>query len=201
MNHSPTLLPVLSICVFLFGCAAEPNAERQFHTSGDREADQRAEQRIAKVQQDRGEMAADGGVLQPLFQRLGGEKGVAAIVSDFVDRARADPRVNWDRKGVVSGGMLGIGGTRREWHPTAEQLELLKQHLVEFIAVATGGPSTYSGRNLKAVHAGMLVDNTEFDATMGALKATMDALQVGIAEQKELLAIMESTRPQIAEKR
>ena len=41
----------------------------------------------------------------------------------------------------------------------------------------------------------------EFDAAVGDLKATMDKLGVANPEQKELLAIIESTRPQITEKR
>jgi hypothetical protein len=33
------------------------------------------------------------------------------------------------------------------------------------------------------------------------MKATLDKLRIGVAEQKELLAIIESTRPQVVEKR
>ena len=40
----------------------------------------------------------------------------------------------------------------------------------------------------------MHVTNAEFDATVGDLKATLDNLAIPTAEQKELLAIIESTR-------
>jgi len=43
----------------------------------------------------------------------------------------------------------------------------------------------------------MNITNPEFDATIGDLKATLDKLQIPNREQKELLAIVESTRPQI----
>src|SRR4051794_6696417 len=91
--------------VTLAGCASEDKKkEKDFFTSGDREADQRAEQRMSKEQQLRGETqkGADdkGNTKRPLFERLGGETGITQLVDDFLPRAMADPRVNWERKGV-----------------------------------------------------------------------------------------------------
>jgi len=73
--------------------------------------------------------------------------------------------------------------------------------LVQFIVLATGGPARYDGKEMKSAHAGMHISNTEFDAALGDLKASLDKLQIPNKEQKELLAIMESTRPQIATER
>jgi hemoglobin len=47
----------------------------------------------------------------------------------------------------------------------------------------------------------MKISNSEFDAAVGDMKATLDHLRVPTEEQKELLAIIETTREQIAEKR
>jgi ABC-type dipeptide/oligopeptide/nickel transport system permease subunit len=66
---------------------------------------------------------------------------------------------------------------------------------------ATWGSMLYEGRDMKSVHAGMKITNAEFDATIGDLKATLDKLGVPTEEQKELLAVIETARPQIAEKR
>jgi hemoglobin len=200
---SAVVLSLSAVALCWTACFSEPTTDREFHTSGSPEADQRAEQRVEKVQQARGEKAADAedAALPPLYDRLGGAEGVRKIVDDFVDRALADPRVNWERKGVTSGSVLGLGGKEMEWRPTPENLELLKDRMAQFVAVASGGPTRYEGRDLVAVHAGMAITNAEFDGAMGALKATVDALGVATAEQKELLAIMESARPQIAEER
>lgn len=191
----------------LAGCLGRdqaPEEDEQFSTSGSREADQRAEQRISKDQQLKGE-GEGGGKEKPakptLYERLGSGIGVASIVDDFVDRALADPRTNWERKGVKRGGVLGIGGSSNEWKPTEENIVALKKHLAQFIAVATGGPIEYEGRILQKAHDGMKITNAEFDASIGALKASLDTLKVPVDEQKELLAVFESTRPQIAEKR
>ena len=198
-------VPVLPLLLVLSGClgGGETSQEEEpFSTSGSREADQRAEQRVGKDQQLRGEGSAGEKPAQAtLFERLGGETGVAAIVDDFVDRVIADPRTNWERKGVKRGGVLGIGGKAAEWSPTEENVAALKLHLAQFVGVATGGPIEYEGRGMGEVHHGMKITNAEFDASIGALKATLDALKVPIDEQKELLAVFESVRPQVAEKR
>ena len=47
----------------------------------------------------------------------------------------------------------------------------------------------------------MHISNPEFDAVMGDLKASLDKLKVPNVEQKELLAIVESTRPEIVTER
>ena len=190
----------------LAGCRSntEETTDKDFHTSGSREADQRAEQRISKEEQLRGEGAGgvkDKDARPTLYARLGSETGVQKIVSDFVDRAIADPRVNWIRKGVKHGSVIGVGGKSSEWQQTPENVERLKKHLAQFVAVATGGPTLYEGRQVVAVHDGMKITNAEFDATIGALKASLDVLKIASEEQKELLAVFESTQPQIVEKR
>jgi truncated hemoglobin YjbI len=47
----------------------------------------------------------------------------------------------------------------------------------------------------------MRITNPEFDAVIGDLKATLDKLKIPSREQKELLAIVESTRLQIVTER
>jgi len=192
--------------LLLAACSSGEGLRRpeEFHTSGSREADQRAEQRILKDEQLHG--AQDGDLLgEPkptsLYERLGGEAGVQLIVSDFVERVLVDPRANWKRSGVRRGSFFGLGGTSIAWEGTPEQIERLKHHLAQFIAVASGGPPTYEGRSLSEVHKGMKITNAEFDAAIGALKVSLDKLEIGLTEQKELLALFESTRPQVASKR
>jgi hemoglobin len=214
MNQNPvarqilTTIAMLAIpLMILGGCGGQDkSADDDFFTSGSREADQRAEQRIAKDQQlegegSGGEDTSAANVKPSLFERLGGDQGIKAIVDDFVQRALADPRVNWERKGVEYGGFLGIRDKSAEWKPTPENLDRLKKHLAQFIALATGGPATYEGRDMKEVHHGMKITNVEFDAAVGDLQASLDSLGVPSDEQKELLAIIESTRPQVAEER
>ena len=203
-HHAFLLLASALAAALLGGCAGEGAQDRDFHTSGSRAADQRAEQRVSEVQQMRGE--GEGGKANEksrpsLFERLGGDSRIGLLVDDFVHRAIADPRANWERKGIKRGGVLGLGARSAEWKATDQSVARLEEHLTQFIVVATGGPSAYEGRDLKDVHRGMHVTNAEVDASMGAFKASLDALHFGTTEQKELLAILESARPMIVEDR
>jgi hemoglobin len=198
-------------CVLLAGCGTgkEAKKDEDFFTSGSREADQRASQRMARDEQLAGgkdedvkkakansDVAAQDEAKLSLFDRLGAERGIAAIVEDFTPRVLQDPRVNWQRRGVTQGGFW-----KRDkpvtWNSSPENIEKLKKHFIQFLILATGGPPEYQGGDMKAVHANMRISNPEFDAAIGDLKASLDRLQIPNKEQKELLAIIESTRPQI----
>lgn len=214
----------------LSGCHARPaqKANANFFTSGSREADQRASQRMAQSEQlsQSGEGAGEKGVKKAevkkadagtnstdtagqtnkpaqaegklaLFERLGGDVGISNIVADFTPRVLDDPRVNWERKGVKRGGFSIHANKPVTWNATPQNVAILKQHLVEFLALATGGPAHYSGKEIQSTHADMHISNPEFDAVIGDLKASLDKLRIPNLEQKELLAIIESTRPQI----
>ena len=138
-----------------------------------------------------------------LFDRLGGEKSIIAIVDDFTPRVLQDPRVNWPRKDVKRGGFTFRRKSSESvaWNATDENIAILKKHLVQFIVLATGGPVHYEGKEMKSAHAGMRIGNPEFDAVLGDLKASLDRLQIPNREQKEFLSIIESTHPQIVTQR
>lgn len=193
------------------GCstADEEGKQDEFFTSGSREADQRATQRMAKDQQlsgtsdegkgkkNAGGTSAEQEKTLTLYERLGGEEGITAIVDDFVPRAIQDPRVNWERKGVKRGGFLFRRDPGPIWDSTPQNVSVVKKHMIQFLSLATGGPARYDGKEMKASHSGMEITNAEFDAAIGDLKATLDRLQIADREQKELLAIVETTRPQV----
>jgi hemoglobin len=208
--------------VLVAGCRSKPVSQsNEFFTSGSKEADQRASQRMAKAEQveGTGEGGGEKGVKNAkkgggdgesnkaaqatnklsLYERLGGDKGLAAIVDDFTPRVLQDPRVDWERH---SSRHHFLKTTKTvEWQPTPTNVALLKKHLVQFLVLATGGPARYEGQEMKNVHAGMKITNPEFDAALGDIKASLDKLQIPNKEQKELLAIIESTRPQIVTQR
>jgi len=222
-------LLLATVLVISSGCGGrKPKAQHQdFFTSGSKEADQRASQRMAKDEQLTGTgegsgekgvkkakaaadgAGADGGTNKAaqvdskltLFERLGGEQGIAAIVDDFTERAMQDPRVNWQRKDVKQGGISVHRGKSVTWNDSPENVARLKKHLVQFVVLATGGPAHYEGKEMKPAHANMHITNPEFDAALGDLKASLDKHKVPNKEQKELLSIIESSRPLIVVER
>lgn len=171
----------------LGGCGS--SGDSQTSGSGDPEADRRAELRVG----------SDDGSAKPrtLYERIGGREKIAQIVDDVTERAIADPRVNFSRANVER---TFLGSKPPVWQATAENIDRLKQHLTEFLTLAAGGPADYSGRDMREVHKGMRITNTEFDAMVGDIKMSMERLGVKAREQREMLAVIETTRKQVVEK-
>lgn len=196
------------------GCSTPKGKKNEdFFTSGNREADQRASQRMAKAEQLSGsgegagekEKSKSGEAKaehkRSLYERLGGEPGIAKIVDDFLARALQDPRVNWQRHGITQGGFSLQRNQSVTWNASSANLAGLKKHIAQFFSLASGGPARYDGKEMKSTHANLHITNAEFDAAVGDLKASLDKIGIQNQEQKELLAIVESTRPQIVVER
>jgi hemoglobin len=125
-----------------------------------------------------------------LYDRLGGDSAISAVVSDFVDRAAADPAVNFTRAGVAGA---------PKWDPTPENVAILKKHLTQFIEVAAGGPQTYEGRPNKDVHKDMHISDAEFKAIAADLTASLNKFNVPAKEQGELMAAVGGTHDDIVQ--
>jgi hemoglobin len=118
---------------------------------------------------------------KPLYDRLGGVDGIKAVVKDFVEEQVAkDDRIN-----------ARFANT---------DLVKLQEHLTSQICEATGGPCTYTGRNMKESHAGMGVTEAEWDALVEDLVKSLDKFDVGKQEQNELLAALSTMKSDIVEK-
>ena len=116
---------------------------------------------------------------QTLYERLGGKTAITAVVDDFVARCAADPRIN--------------GKFARTDIPR------LKASLIDQVCEATGGPCTYSARDMRTTHDGMAVTAGEFDALVADLVATLDRFSVPQAEKNELLSALAPMRGDIVE--
>jgi hemoglobin len=123
-----------------------------------------------------------------LYDRLGGDPKISQIASDLVDTTLADPKVNFTRK-----------GTEQQWQATPDNVDKLKSHLTEYLEAVAGGRELYEGRDMKSVHAGMGINNHEFDAFVADLNKTLASNKVPPAETSELLSAIEKTRGQIVE--
>jgi hemoglobin len=204
----------LTTGLLLAGCAIGKKEEKPeksgFFTSGNPQADQRAKaiqeasQTSEKKKSDsKDEISKAAAISAPenrtLYDRLGGEAGIRAIVDDFIKRAMEDPRVNWTREGVVQKSWFKRDKSV-QWNPTEADIAQMKEHFVQFISLASGGPVQYKGQPIRSTHADLQITKPEFDAAMGDLKATLDKLNIDSEVQKELMSIFESTRPEIVPK-
>jgi hemoglobin len=118
-------------------------------------------------------------VAKPLFERLGGQGAITAVVEDFRDRCGGDSRIN------------------AKFART--DMARLTSMLIDQISEATGGPSKYTGRDMKTAHTEMAVTTGEFNALVEDLVATLNKFGVGKAEQDELLGILGPLKSDIVE--
>jgi hemoglobin len=121
-----------------------------------------------------------------LWDRLGGEATVAALIDDFVKRTVDDPKINFSRK-----------GSGQQWEANPDHVALFKRHLIGFVSVHSGGPLRYEGRDLKVLHLGMNITGAEFQAMIDDLKLSLEKFAIAAKDQDQLLQIFNATRPDI----
>src|SRR5436190_7903491 len=91
LGHGAVWALVVMLALAGVGCGS---GQSRPPSSGDPEADRRAEQRVG-AEDDRGNNDA-----RTLYKRIGGNETISAIVEDMTARVIADPRVNFERQDV-----------------------------------------------------------------------------------------------------
>jgi hemoglobin len=114
-----------------------------------------------------------------LFDRLGGQAAVSAVVEDFAGNVLNDPRIN--KKFAKS------------------NAPRLLANLKDFVCFATGGPCKYTGLTMKESHKNMGTTTGEFNALVENLVKTLNKFNVGPAEQKDLLTALAGLKGDIVE--
>lgn len=126
-------------------------------------------------------MAAAGP--QTLYARLGGYNAIAAVTDDFITRLATDPML----------GRFFVGHSN-------DSKARIRQHIIDQLCMATGGPCVYTGRTMKAAHAGLGITSAEWDRAVQHLAATLDTFKVGERERTELFGALTQLKPDIVEK-
>ena len=120
-----------------------------------------------------------------LYDRLGGTTAIAGVVDGFVANVAADTRINKFFTRVAK--------------DTAAMREF-KQKLVDQICQGSGGPCTYTGKDMKTAHQGMGLSNADFDALVEDLVKALDSAGVPQKEKDDLLAVLGPMRTDVVEK-
>lgn len=134
----------------------------------------------------RGEMfvASDPCAATPsLYDRLGGVYAIAAVVDDFIDRIMVDPRLNANPKVDEAHHRVSRAG--------------FKYLVTEMVCWATGGPQRYTGRTMLDSHSHLAITEEEWQAFLDDFRQTLATFRVPEIEQRELFAIVESTKQDI----
>jgi hemoglobin len=128
-------------------------------------------------------LAACGGKSTPapertLYDRLGGEDAIKAVVKDLVEEGvTKDPRISA--------------------RFTTADLPHLEKTLSEQLCEVTHGPCTYTGKDMKTAHQGMQITEDDFAALVDDLKKSLDKFKVPHQEQTDLLNVLAPMKPEI----
>jgi hemoglobin len=119
----------------------------------------------------------------PLFERLGGLKGITLVVDDFIDRLVANATLNKNPEIDA--------GRKRSPAP------YLKFHVSALVCEQTGGPCKYTGKDMKSSHDHMNITEKEWNIMVGEFKKSLAKFKVPAKEQQELFDIVGKTKPDI----
>ncbi len=110
-----------------------------------------------------------------LYDRLGGEPAVAALLDGLYARALADSLLQPFLKNV--------------------DVARLQAHQYAFISQALGGPHQYSGPSLAAAHSQLQIANRHFDAFVEHLRGALSDLGAPNELTREILSRVTPLHP------
>src|SRR5688572_29956057 len=112
-----------------------------------------------------------------LYQELGGEQGIASIVDHFI---------------------LRIGRDEHIFHFFAEsKISRFGEHLRTHLCEVSDGPCRYAGDPMEQVHAGMNIQERDFNHLVELLITAMDDAGTPTRAQNRLLARLAPLRAKI----
>jgi len=113
-----------------------------------------------------------------LYQRLGGADGIARLVDDVFAVHLNNPLVK----------------TRFE---NIKDLAHAKEMARQFFSVGSGGPETYTGKDMLTAHKGMNISEQEYLAVMDDIIGAMENNGLNQDTKNDVIAILYSLKDQI----
>jgi hemoglobin len=105
-----------------------------------------------------------------LYQRLGADEGIRAIVDGLLVEIEHDDRI--------------------VHHFTDTDIGRFRAMLTEQLCDLSGGPCQYSGSTMQESHRGFNITLADYDALVEGLIKVMQRQQISIANQNALLALL-----------
>jgi hemoglobin len=112
-----------------------------------------------------------------LYRALGGNAGIEKVVDATLAEIHGDPHVS-----------VFFANT---------DMPDLRRLLIEQFCAASGGPCEYTGRSMEEAHAGLNLNDDDFDRFVADLVRAFDKAGVAKDLQQKLLALFGPMRPQI----
>tara|TARA_R110002126_G_scaffold172463_5_gene321204 strand:+ start:345 stop:767 length:423 start_codon:yes stop_codon:yes gene_type:complete len=105
-----------------------------------------------------------------LYQRLGADEGIAAIVDGLLFEIEHDERI--------------------VHHFADSDIGRFRAMLAEQLCDLTGGPCQYSGSTMQESHTGFNISLADYDALVEGLIKVMQRRQISISDQNALLGLL-----------
>ncbi|MGH8514899.1 MAG: group I truncated hemoglobin, partial [Gammaproteobacteria bacterium] len=100
----------------------------------------------------------------PLYERLGGLKGITMVVDDFIDRLVVNETLNTNP---------AVNAARQ-----SSPAPYLKFQVSQMVCQATGGPCKYTGKGMKESHVHLNITEKEWDVMAGEFQRSLDKFKV-----------------------
>ena len=113
-----------------------------------------------------------------LYERLGRREGITRITRDLIQIHLANPLVK----------------TRFE---NIEDPARFERRVVEFFCAGSGGPETYSGRDMVSTHRGMNISEQEFITVVDDAMAALEKNGIDLPTRNDVLAIFWSLKGEV----
>lgn len=118
-------------------------------------------------------------MLNSLFDRLGGTAGISSIVDEVVAAHIANP---------------AISARFTPYLEQPERLAAIRQHTIDFFSAGSGGPVTYTGRDMVTTHKGMNISPAEFVHVVDDIQMVLAQHNIDDDSKKDVLAILWSLK-------
>jgi len=110
-----------------------------------------------------------------LYQRLGGADGIARLVDDVIAAHLVNPIVKTRFQNI-------------------KDLDNTKKMARQFFGAGSGGPETYTGKDMSTAHKGMNISEQEYLAAMDDIVGAMEKNRLSEDAMKDVIAILYSLK-------
>lgn len=117
-----------------------------------------------------------------LYERLGAIEGITSIVDDIIENHMANPAVN---------------ARYLPLKDVPEHFAEVRQHLINFLAMGSGGPQEYKGKDMLSSHKGMNISQGEYMHVIDDIMAALNKNNIEEQTQKDVLHIAYSLKSDI----
>ena len=114
----------------------------------------------------------------PLYERLGRREGITRITKDMMAIHLANPLV-------------------KARYENSQDLARVERRVIEFFCAGSGGPETYSGKDMLSTHRGMNISEQEFVSVVDDAMAALVKNDIDLPTRNDVLAILWSLKGEV----